>query len=207
MDRLEGLIKPDQMTANAISGQIARASAAPTAVYAVSYADFLAAPSIPNAPEHIRSQEGWASRESGVGLRRPLSFRRWILAYLRYALSVHMCGGWCKFGGFSDQLDFISVALRLDVVGNPGAALIYARLVAARIEKMERDRDTSADCADPLRSEPTEIRANAVRENASGTEDVDKKEEGGKKKKEDGRESLPRRCVAKRPAAAALPPI
>ena len=37
LGRLEVLIKPDQMTVNAISDQIARAHAAPAPVYAVSY--------------------------------------------------------------------------------------------------------------------------------------------------------------------------
>ena len=109
------------------------------------------------------------------GFRHPRLFRSWILAYLGYALAVHMCDGWGKFGGFIAQMSFISAVLRIAVVENPGEALIYARRVAARIEKLARDRDARAEFSELLRFESSGIRAKAVRENASGLEDVARK--------------------------------
>ena len=151
-------------------------------------ADFLASPWLPNEQDQIRSQENWTARQPGVGFKQPQSFHSWILAYLKFALSVHLNEGWSKFGGFSEQLNFTSVILHLALVENPGTALIYARLTAARIEKLARDRDTRADSHQLLSSESAEFHANVVRENASGLEDVAKKKGELKKKKTDAKD-------------------
>ena len=118
-----------------------------------------------------------------MGFRQPQSFHSWVLAFLRYALAVHLCDGWAKFGGFSAQLNFLSVILHVAVVENPGTALIYARLAAARVEKLARDRDTRTNFFELLSFESADLRAKAVKENSAVLEAMSKKKEAEKKKK------------------------
>ena len=94
-----------------------------------------------------------------------------------------MCGGWGKFGGFGSHLNFISAVLHLDVVGNPATALIYAILVSARIEKLARDRGARADFTELPSFESSEVRAQTIRENASGLESAAEKKEAEKKRR------------------------
>lgn len=68
LDRLECLIKPDQLTVDAISDKIPRAQVVPPPCTPYPTDDFLASPWIPNEPEHIRRQEGRVARHPGGGI-------------------------------------------------------------------------------------------------------------------------------------------
>ena len=91
-----------------------------------------------------------------------------------------MCDGWAKFGGPSDQLDFRIVVLLLDFVEPAWAALIYASLVDAIIENLARRRDARADFSKFIRSDPSDARSKAAKENAGLSDITNKKEDGGR---------------------------
>ena len=67
-------------------------------------------------------------------------------------------------------------------VGNPGTALIYARLAAARAEKLARGRDARTNFFEFLSCESADLRAKAVKENADVLESMNKKKEAGEKR-------------------------
>ena len=140
LDRLGYFTKPDQRMANAISDQISRARDAMAPYKPLRTSDSAHPPWKHNDTEHVRTQENLGARQPDVGFRQPQSFRRWVLVRLCYMMAVRICEGWSRFGCFCAHLDFPGVALHLTVVGNPGAALIYARLASARVEKLARGR-------------------------------------------------------------------
>lgn len=107
-------------------------------VYAVSYSLFYAPPWKPNDAEHVRDQENGEERRPDVGFRQPQSLRIWVLAYLRYVMAGHMCDGQANFGGFSAQLDFLSIARHPSVVGNPG--IVNWRPPISRSRREDRPR-------------------------------------------------------------------
>ena len=140
----------------------------------------------PNDAEHVRSQGRRVSRHRDVGFRQPHPFRRWVLAFPRYFLAVHMCGGRSEFGGFGARLYPPTSILRLEVVENPGTSLIYARLAAGRVEKPARGRDARACFIELLIFESSELRANVAKENASVRESTANRKEEKMQNKENG---------------------
>ena len=77
----------------------------------------------------------------------------WAIYVIRRILAGDICNAWNAFGCLAAQLSPIRVALHLGVTENAEFAISYDHEVRARIHRLARKRDPSADYAKFLSGE------------------------------------------------------
>ena len=127
LSALGAFFKPNQMMANFISLELSRGK-----IQVPSYAPYImddvsVAPRPVPAAEHALAITKWPNNRQAkkADLPKNLPFRAWLMYRLRFIFTADICGAWTPFGGFSSQLNDISVLPHLATTANIATAIAY----------------------------------------------------------------------------------
>ena len=111
-------------------------------------------------PCRKRTNKAWKDSVPNKSKDSPqqVSIQAWLLYMLRFILVGDLLDAWSSFGGLSDQLGHLSIALHIATVANVTLSIMYDSEVRAQIQRLARLRDEDTDFERLLTEENAEIK-------------------------------------------------
>ena len=133
--------KPDQLMANYVSRELARGKCQTPPYTPYIAAGISTAPWPVPSDEHTASTAKWTNnKQAPKPGARPPPFHAWALYRLRFFITADLCAAWPPFGGLADQLNNLSILLRLAAVESIDVAPEYDAILPAHLEELVRAR-------------------------------------------------------------------
>ena len=148
LSRMGDFLKPNQLETNYVSLELARGKWQTPSYTRYIVADVSASPwHVPSA-EHTAAMSKWTSnKQAPKPGAQPLPFHTWKMYRLRFIITADLCAAWIPLGGWSAQLNNLSILLHLPTTESVAGALAYDTRLSAHLEELARARANKTDGA------------------------------------------------------------